>query len=134
MRKSSKKDTPVNSAEPKGKTSTSKRVFTSRKQPLKSRVPDDNIALKRIAELARLDLTEEELTTFESQLTPILKHIDTLAALDVEGIEPTAHPTPVFDVLRADTARPGLSPEAVLQNAPESAQGQIRVPKVVDAS
>ncbi|MGJ8723185.1 MAG: Asp-tRNA(Asn)/Glu-tRNA(Gln) amidotransferase subunit GatC [Roseibacillus sp.] len=97
-------------------------------------MPDDNIALKRIAELARLDLTEEELTTFEGQLTPILKHIDTLAALDVDGIEPTAHPTPVFDVLRPDIARSGLSPEAVLQNAPESAQGQIRVPKVVDAS
>lgn len=97
-------------------------------------MPDDNISLRRIAELARLDLSEEELATFESQLAPILKHIDTLATLDVEGIEPTAHPTPVFDVLRPDTARQGLSAEAVLQNAPESAQDQIRVPKVVDAS
>lgn len=97
-------------------------------------MPDNELALKRIAELARLDLTDEELTAFESQLTPILKHIDTLSAIDVEGVEPTAHPTPVYDVLRPDTTRPGLSPEAVLQNAPESAQGQIRVPKVVDAS
>lgn len=97
-------------------------------------MPDNNIALKRIAELARLDLSEEDLATFESQLTPILRHIDTLSALDVEGIEPTAHPTPVFDVLRPDTSRQGLSVEAVLQNAPESAQEQIRVPKVVDAS
>ena len=95
---------------------------------------DQKIALKRIAELARLDLSEEELSTFEGQLTPILKHIDTLSALDVEGIEPTAHPTPVFDVLREDTNRAGLGPEALLQNAPESAQNQIRVSKVVDAS
>lgn len=96
-------------------------------------MPDTELALKRIAELSRLDLTEEELTTFESQLGPILKHIDTLRAIDVEGVEPTAHPMPVYDVLRADEPRAGLSPEAVLQNAPESAQGQIRVPKVVDA-
>ena len=97
-------------------------------------MPDQQIALKRIAELARLDVSAEELATFESQLTPILKHIDTLSALDVDGVEPTAHPTPVFDVLRPDQARPGLSTEAVLRNAPESAQNQIRVPKVVDAS
>ena len=97
-------------------------------------MPDQQISLKRIAELARLDLSEEELATFEDQLTPILKHIDTLAALDVEGIEPTAHPAPVFDVLRPDTARPGLGAEALLQNAPESAQDQVRVSKVVDAS
>ena len=90
--------------------------------------------LKHIAELARLDLSDEELATVEGQLAPILKHIDTLRALDVDGLEPTAYPTPVFDVMRADTARPGLTPEAVLQNAPESAQGQIRVPKVVDPS
>ncbi|GHC55732.1 Asp-tRNA(Asn)/Glu-tRNA(Gln) amidotransferase subunit GatC [Roseibacillus persicicus] len=97
-------------------------------------MPDNELALKRIAELARLDLTDEELATFESQLTPILKHIDTLSAIDVDGVEPTAHPTPVYDVMRADTTRPGLSTAAVLQNAPESAQDQIRVPKVVDAS
>lgn len=97
-------------------------------------MPDNQIALKRIAELARLDLSDEELATFESQLAPILKHIDTLTAFDVDGVEPTAHPTPVYDVLRPDQARPGLTPEAVLQNAPESAQSQIRVPKVVDAS
>lgn len=95
---------------------------------------DNQLALKRIAELSRLDLTDEELATFESQLAPILKHIDTLAGIDVEGIEPTAYPTPIFDVLRADESRPGLAQEAFLQNAPESAQGQVRVPKVVDPS
>ncbi len=113
---------------------TLKKDFQSRTEALETRVPDQQIALKRIAELARLDLSADELATFENQLTPILKHIDTLSTLDVEGVEPTAHPTPVYDVLRADESRPGLAPEAVLQNAPESAQEQIRVPKVVDAS
>ncbi len=96
-------------------------------------MPDNSISLERIAELARLDLSKQELETFEKQLNPILNHIDTLSALDVDGIEPTAHPTPVYDVLRSDESHVGLAPEAVLQNAPESSQGQIRVPKVVDA-
>ena len=90
--------------------------------------------LKHIAELARLNLSDEELATFEGQLAPILKHIDTLRALNVDDLEPTAYPTPVFDVLRPDEARPGLTPEAVMLNAPESAHNQIRVPKVVDPS
>ena len=111
-----------------------KRDFQQRHNALDSCVPENELALKRIAELARLDLTDEELATFESQLSPILKHIDTLSEIDVEGIEPTAHPSPVFDVLRADVSRPGLDPEALLQNAPESAQGQVRVPKVDDPS
>ncbi|MDP0490852.1 MAG: Asp-tRNA(Asn)/Glu-tRNA(Gln) amidotransferase subunit GatC [Verrucomicrobiota bacterium JB023] len=94
---------------------------------------DSQLSLKRIAELARLDLSDEEISTFEGQLTHILEHIDTLKSIDVDGVEPSAHPTPVFDVLRPDESRPGLSPEAFLQNAPDQAQGQIRVPKVVDA-
>ena len=113
---------------------TQKKDFKSAAWELEPRVPDQQIALKRIAELARLDLSEEELATFEGQLTPILKHIDTLTAIDVEGIEPTAYSTPVFDVLRPDVSRPGLSPEGLLQNAPDSAQNQVRVLKVVDAS
>jgi aspartyl-tRNA(Asn)/glutamyl-tRNA(Gln) amidotransferase subunit C len=97
-------------------------------------VSDTKIALKRTAELARLDLSDEELSTFENQLAPVLKHIDTLSEIDVEGIEPTAHPTPVYDVLRSDESRPGLEREAFLNNAPDSAQDQVRVPKVVDNS
>lgn len=91
------------------------------------------VSLTRVAELARLDLTGDELETYEAQLGHILEHIDTLKSIDVDGVEPSAHPTPVYDVLRPDESRPGLPPEALLQNAPDQAQGQLRVPKVVDA-
>lgn len=94
---------------------------------------DKTLSLTRIAELSRLELTAEELTTYESQLSEILAHIDTLQSIDVADVDPIAHPTPVFDVLRADESRPGLPPEAFLANAPDQAQGQLRVPKVVDA-
>ncbi len=49
----------------------------------------------------------------------------------VGGIEPTAHPVPVYDVMREDVPGTSLSQAAVLQNAPDQAQQQIRVPKVI---
>jgi len=64
-----------------------------------------------------------------SDTWPILR--EKLGELDLEGIEPTAHPSPVFDRLEADEPRPGLDASALLDNAPDQASGQVRVPKVV---
>ena len=61
----------------------------------------------------------------------ILGHVATLAELDVSDIEATAHPVPVFGPMRPDEPRESLPPQALLGNAPDQAQGQIRVPKVV---
>ena len=52
------------------------------------------------ANLARLDLSAEEIATFQGQLDKILDYVEKLTELDVEGIEPTAHASPVFDVMR----------------------------------
>ena len=90
-----------------------------------------HIDVRYVANLARLELSDEEVATFQPQLEAILRHAESLTQLDVTGIEPTAHPAPVFDRMRADVPHPSLSPAAVLQNAPDQAQGQIRVPKVV---
>lgn len=92
---------------------------------------DHPIDVRYVASLARLELTEEETATFQPQLDAILEYVESLSALDVEGLEPMAHPVPVFDVLRPDTPVPGLPPEGLLQNAPEQAQNQVRVPKVI---
>lgn len=91
----------------------------------------DHIDVRYVAQLARLELNEEEITTFQHQLEDILGYVASLMKFDVEGIEPIAHPTPVFDKVREDVSRPGLSLESFLRNAPESAADQIRVPKVV---
>ena len=85
------------------------------------------------ASLARLELTGEEEAHFQTQLEEVLKYVEALARIDVEGVEPTAHPAPVLDRLREDVAEEGLPREAVLRNAPDQALDQIRVPKVVDA-
>lgn len=88
-----------------------------------------------VASLARLDITPEEAERFQGQLDGILSYIEALQSIDVEGIEPTAHPAPVLDRLREDHD-PAFSIEqaAFLQNAPDQALHQLRVPKVVDPS
>ena len=91
----------------------------------------DHIDVRYVAQLARLELSEEEITTFQHQLEDILGYVDSLAKFDVEGIEPTAHPTPVFDRVREDVSRPGLTLDSFLRNMPDSAADQVRVPKVV---
>ena len=90
-----------------------------------------HIDVRYVANLARLELTDDEIATFQPQLEAILGHVEALSKLDVSGIDPTAHATAIFGKMRDDVPHTSLSPEAVLQNAPDQAQGQIRVPKVV---
>ena len=95
---------------------------------------DSHFKVDYIAALARLELSEEEATRYQEQLDAIISYIEELSEVDVEGVEPTAHPAPVFDRLRDDEAPAfSIDHEAVLENAPDQALEQIRVPKVVDA-
>ena len=91
------------------------------------------IDVRYTADLARLSLTDEEVARFQHQFGDILKLVDTLTTLDVEGVEPTAHPAPVLDIIREDEVQAGLQRDQILENAPDNALNQIRVPKVVDA-
>jgi len=98
-----------------------------------SRMSTEHMNVRHIADLARIDLSDEECSTFQGQLDAVLGYIETLKNVDIEGIEPTAHATPVYDQLREDFSRPGLEQADLLRNAPDKALGQIRMPKVVDA-
>lgn len=89
------------------------------------------IDVRYVAQLARLELTDEECARFQPQLDAILSHAESLSRLNVKGVEPMAHPVPVHDVMRDDRAHASLAPEVVLANSPDQAQGQIRVPKVI---
>ncbi len=89
------------------------------------------IDVRYVANLARLELSDEEVATFQPQLEAILRHVETLSKLDVSGIDATAHAGEVFGRMREDTPHLSLSQAAMLQNAPDHSQGQIRVPKVV---
>jgi aspartyl-tRNA(Asn)/glutamyl-tRNA(Gln) amidotransferase subunit C len=92
--------------------------------------PDLN--LDYVANLARLALTDAEKAEFARQLGDILHYVDKLKQVDVSGVEPMAHASPVFNVWEADVARAGLPVEAALRNAPAQRQHMIVVPKVVE--
>lgn len=90
------------------------------------------IDVRKIARLARLQLTDDEAQLFQEQLSQVLAHADKLRAVDVSGGETSAHASPIFDVFRADEARPSLSAEEALANAPRQANDLFIVPKVVE--
>lgn len=89
----------------------------------------DDVA--HVARLARLDLTEEELDRFAGQLAAVLEHAGDLAALDTEGVPPTAHPFPLENVLRDDLPGPSLDRDEVLAMAPAVEDGRFRVPRIL---
>ena len=88
--------------------------------------------VRYVANLARIALSDEEVTTFQGQLSRILEHVTQLEKVDVSGVEPTAHANPVYNVFRADEPRESLPKVAALANAPRQANGLFVVTKVVE--
>jgi len=87
--------------------------------------------VEHVAYLARLGLTEEELTRLEGQLNHILDQYAILARLDTDAIPPTAQTIELENILRDDVPRPCLPVEAVVGNAAESEDGYIVVPAII---
>ena len=85
-----------------------------------------------IALLARLDLSEDEKTRFQQQLSAILDHVAQLQQLDTRHIPPTSGVQPEYARLRRDEPRDGLAIENSLQNAPKIENRQFRVPPVLE--
>ena len=88
--------------------------------------------VQHIANLARLELTEEELVRYREQLSSILAHFEQLEAIDTATIPPTASVSAGESTLRADQPRLGLKLDELLQNAPETDARQFRVPPVFE--
>jgi aspartyl-tRNA(Asn)/glutamyl-tRNA(Gln) amidotransferase subunit C len=87
--------------------------------------------VEHIAHLSRLALTDEELDRFTVQLGAVLEHAADVAALDTAGVEPTAHPLDLHNVLRDDTPIPCLDRDEVLAMAPAAEDGRFRVPRIL---
>ncbi len=84
------------------------------------------------AQLARLNLSEEEIAKFQGQLSQVLDFVEKLKSVDVSAVEPTAHANPIMNVFRADESRPSFSPAEALANAPREANQLFIVPKVIE--
>jgi len=81
-----------------------------------------------VASLARLSITDDELTTFTDQLCVVLETAAQLNALDLDDVEPMAQPYPLANVLRTDEIVPSLDRDEVLGQAPAAEDGRFRVP------
>ena len=81
-----------------------------------------------VARLARLALADEEIERLGAQLNAILEAVGKVAELDLEGVEPTAHPLELVNVWADDEPQPSLPVEEALVNAPDREAGFFRVP------
>lgn len=85
----------------------------------------------KVARLARLDVTAEELERMTVQLDGMLEHFADIDALDLATVEPMTQPYPLVNVLRPDVVRPCLDRDEVLASAPAAEDGRFRVPPII---
>jgi len=88
--------------------------------------------VKKVARLARLSPSEDELKAMQHDLDAILGYVALLDAVDTTGVEPTAHAITLVSPLRDDDVRPSLSQADALAAAPASREGGFSVPKVME--
>ena len=89
--------------------------------------------VERVARLAHLALTEEEIEMFTRQLGDILHYAQQIQVIDTSGVPPTSHVLAGAPIERDDLVTPGLDREVVLSQAPDAATdaGFFRVPRVI---
>ena len=85
-----------------------------------------------VADLARLNLTADEVGRLSAEMEQIIVFADKLSELDTAGIMPTNHAMKVENVLREDVVCPSFDRDALLQNAPDQKDGCYAVPKVIE--
>ncbi|WP_448952252.1 Asp-tRNA(Asn)/Glu-tRNA(Gln) amidotransferase subunit GatC [Labrys neptuniae] len=92
----------------------------------------DAATVKRIARLARIAVTEEEVPHLQGELNAILDFVAQLDEVDVEGVEPMTSVTPMVMKKRQDVVTDGDIAAKIVANAPASEDNYFLVPKVVD--
>jgi aspartyl-tRNA(Asn)/glutamyl-tRNA(Gln) amidotransferase subunit C len=91
-----------------------------------------DLNLRHIAHLSRLHFTDEELKLYESQVGGILKFVEELNEVKVEGVQPTSHPLQLENVFRADEVKPSMPVEPFLKHAPKARGRFFEVPKIIE--
>lgn len=94
----------------------------------------NQVQVRKVARLSRLDLTEAEVEEFTGQLSAILDYVEKMNELDTTNVEPLAHCLPISNVFRADSVKESLGTEKTLANAPQRDGEFFKVPKILDDS
>jgi len=92
----------------------------------------DQAAVRRIARLARIAVTDAEVPHLQDEINAILAFIEDLSAVDVEGVEPMTSVIPLKLPMREDVVTDGEIEPLILANAPLTEDGFFLVPKVVE--
>ena len=87
---------------------------------------------KHVAKLSKLTFSEDELSDFTNQLGKIIDMVELLGEVDTQGVPFTSNVTQSINVMREDVASPGTSREELMKNVPESENGYIKVPAIID--
>ena len=93
----------------------------------------DREEVKKVANLARLNITEDEEVAFTTQLNSILEYFDQLSELDTTDVEPTTRAIETSNITRTDTLTPFSAKEVLLKAAPEQQGEFFRVPKIISS-
>jgi len=88
--------------------------------------------IKKVAKLARIEFSEDELQQFTTQLDSIIGYIEKMNELDTDAIPPTSHVVDVKNVMREDEVRESLPREESIKNAPLAEEGFFKVPKIIE--
>ncbi|WP_413167078.1 Asp-tRNA(Asn)/Glu-tRNA(Gln) amidotransferase subunit GatC [Capilliphycus salinus ALCB114379] len=91
----------------------------------------DREQVRKVAHLARLQITPEEEEKFTSELGGILEYFEQLKELDTENIQPTTRAIDVSNISRADALKPYENRDSLLGSAPESDGDYFKVPKIL---
>lgn len=89
------------------------------------------IDVKYVAQLARLQLTQEQIDKFQRQFKNILEYVEKLKEVNTDEVLPLSHAVSIENVFRTDEVKPSLSPEEALNNAPRKKGNFFKVPKVI---
>lgn len=87
--------------------------------------------MAKVARLARLGLSDDELATATGQLAAMLEHFADIDELELDDVEPMTQPYPLQNVFREDVETPVLSRDEVLAAAPDVAEHRFKVPPIL---
>jgi aspartyl-tRNA(Asn)/glutamyl-tRNA(Gln) amidotransferase subunit C len=91
----------------------------------------DQEQVKKVALLARLELTPQEETEFTTQLSSFLEYFEQLSELDTEGVPPTTRAIELSNITRPDELVQQIEPSTMLNIDPESEEQYFRVPQIL---